>query len=319
VIISQGVRLVGSGYGIQGLGGRVFHGRTTIMPRVNGGFLAQDITGRVSIAGFEIYGGLVSPGTVGLMAGPITGNGIVFSNVAEGAILGNVIHDVGWYGILVATDADNQSFVEVKGNHVSRAPVGIRLEASDDSHLGAVVQGNTLKDFVTSVLYSAGIEMVTRDDSSGDFDVIGNAVFNADAFGLVSEAQDTSEIHARFIGNLVVNNRFGLAVSSYGAGAVGTYLLENNLVLANLEHGIEIHGLVGGVTTATLSGNIVGLTGGSHIYSRPIGGTINYISTGTQSNTVFDTPGNPAVAPFEATIGTQTGSLLINDVLIIFP
>lgn len=182
VQISQGIRLIGSGVGLPLRNGSRFHGRTRVMPSIDGGIFAENISGLVEINGFNISSFLAAPSSFYFAAVSLT-------NVSQGIIANNEFRgpDIG-------------ASVQVSGTNVSEM----------------IVANNTFHDgFI-------GIELLTRDNARGDFTLIGNTIRDNRIGGLVILAYDASTSQVTPSGNSILYNGPGVfpvgQIGVFGSG-----------------------------------------------------------------------------------------------------
>jgi hypothetical protein len=233
VTITDGVRLFGSG-GFPGFGGHFFHGRTRMMPLVSGGFIAQNVPGRIEITGFDISGGLVSDvqTTVGAVAG---GYGIFFENVGQAIIERNHLHGlIGGAGI----------FVEVNTGHATDVRITDNLIHSNDGGIGMIVSGSSLTAQVVgnSIINngSGGMGVTLMGGSSGSLFMASNVIsgngFNVGAGpGLALAADGPTTFFVTLSGNVISFNDGdqmsahvfnGATLNFIGAGTEQNFLTE---------------------------------------------------------------------------------------------
>jgi hypothetical protein len=229
VVIRQPVHVMGSG-SFAGLGGKVYHGRTKLMPLVVGGFQAINVTGAVEIRGFEIVG---NPNQLPVLGDP----GIIFENVAYGIIHQNLIHDVPYVGIEVHA-IGSTSFVHIANNSVVNATaVGIYLSADGatpagpTSFLSAIVESNTVIGSANGIAVGSLHFAAPGPVAFGNYIVRNNTVLGNDSGGIILNSFGATQSTVVVGGNVVQRNGAFEIGASTGNGS--SLLLISDDTLSN--------------------------------------------------------------------------------------
>ena len=314
VLISSGVRLFGSG-NFPALGGEVFHGRTRLMPLVNGGFYAKDIASTVQITGFDIRGGLASgfpdlgPGVI------VEGSGIAFENVAYGIATRNVIRPYytgkgnNAFGIAVRTSQGASHYL-LDQNVIIGGGTGIYVWGEGQSRVSAELTGN----FVTDSRSGSGITMQVLGNSVGQFVADSNIVMNS-VWGMTAYTGDNARGTFTFSNNEVSSNAMGgMELLSYDSSRA-SYELISNTVTGSFIHGMFLMAADPGTrVTAFLSDNHIMFNTGPQIEVRNLGGVLTLFSEGALSNDVRESLGN-AGDLYHVIQGPIGGAILLNGTL----
>jgi hypothetical protein len=242
VVLTDGIKLIGSGYRINGNAGRSFGG--SVYPTVNGRGLGPVIALGDSnqVTGFHLVN--LATGTPDVIATLPDGDVInvarsgIFGNGVQGDIVitGNTIRTDGgpnfsdWgdavllqltgpsnitianntidaqgfdtAGITVETYNDAPVLATISDNTVSGGIDGIYLDAYDSSYLAAVVKNNTLN--VTEE-FAAGIDANVKGNATLDLALMNNTIMTTSdvAAGIYLYSDDSSKLAATISGNTI--------------------------------------------------------------------------------------------------------------------
>jgi hypothetical protein len=236
VTISRAARFVGSGIGIPGAGGWVFHGRTHGMPLLSGGFRAYSVPGTVEITGFEIIGGGAS-----LM--PVypndAGSGIYLNNVERSFIQDNYVHNTSYIGIEVHATAGYSVFTHIANNRLeSTGGSGIYVTSEGSAsgsptRLIGILENNSITDSGGD-----GMALVAANVASGpdrrafaEYLVRGNSISGSAFRGLILTTFGSVQSTGTVSGNSVYLNADPQITAETGEGS--TLFLNSAGTLSN--------------------------------------------------------------------------------------
>lgn len=252
VTVTSSMGFYGSGRGIAGLGGRVFHGRNSATPSILG-FNADHI-GALTISGFEVT--------------DTSGNNIGISDVGKVILVGNYIHDIAAnYGFIIVTTGSTVSTAYVLDNIVT-ATGGTILQSLDSSQLTTYMSGNYLANISGN---SSVLQVQTSGSSQQRLIAEGNVFKGAPNYGIIITTADTSRMSASLINNQMSDIATGISAETEDASVVNLHLVGNNFVnntntpvsLLALDDSRQTVYIEGNVFYAGANGSFYALTGGT--------------------------------------------------------
>jgi hypothetical protein len=306
VTISQGARLFGSG-SFPALGGKVFHGRTNLMPTVSGGFYAQNVPSTVQVTGFTIRDGLV--GTPDSAVGVSSeGAAIFFEDVLHGIITKNHVSPskVEVMDIYVETNSGSSQFL-ISDNTVDGM---IHLIARGSANVTAEVSRN----IATGKSFGSAIAILAGGNAVGNFMVTGNIASGLSGGMYLTTVENASAVFTVADNHVAGSGMWGVDLLAYDNSSA-TFVVTSNQLIGNDSHGLFVMAADPGASVNIfLSGNTIHFNKGDQMGSRNLGGTLNFLSDGALSNDLREAPGNIGQL-HNAISGSESGFIFINGLL----